>query len=94
MSVRLDNLNVLFKPIPKKIFCSDPIKPNKNQCAICDNTGKIQTVQEEFCRNCLGTGKEMPFDLWSIRCPICNGFKTTSCQKIKYCTQCNTTAKL
>lgn len=95
MSVQLDNPNILFKPIPNM---SHPnlikIKPIEKRCIKCNNTGKIQTIQEESCRNCLGTGQEIPNDPWSDNCMVCNGFKKISYQGTINCIKCSMTAKL
>lgn len=69
---------------------------NRNQgtmCYLCRGTGKEDTIGEETCGHCAGTGRDKNSDLWSEPCGRCNGRgKVTYARKIT-CRNCHGTGK-
>lgn len=48
-------------------------RPNRVPCGSCNGQGSINTMGEETCPRCAGTGRDNKSDLWSEPCLQCNG---------------------
>ena len=63
-------------------------------CHICNGQGKNQTMGEEDCNSCMGTGRDTKSNSWAAPCRACNGSGRVTYCRYETCKTCGGKGKI